>query len=195
MKESQQRGHAPARTWRALSFKSACQFTMASHLAQPSLTKSSLPRPPASPAHGKCHPTPPCTSASIQFATKQRHAAWARLLGPRGTGTGQARWQRRPRLGGVSPNECMEPTRTSSNCQNTAGWAARDVGRGGGVGWGGGSSVGGSGPCSAGCANETVSGSWSLAGQSQDRHDPIREHDSGHSISLPIVTPPFARGL
>jgi len=55
VKESQQRGHSTARAWRAHSFKCACQFTMASHLAQPSLTKNSPPRPPTSPVHGKNH--------------------------------------------------------------------------------------------------------------------------------------------
>ena len=80
---------------RALSFKSARQFTIASHLAQPSLTKSSPPRPATSPAYGKGHPTPPRTSTSIQFATKQRRAArprplrrmargWARRIGSAG---------------------------------------------------------------------------------------------------------------
>ena len=91
VKHSHEQTRCPARTWRTLSFKSARQFTTASHFAQPSLTKNSPPRPPTSPAHGKNHPVPPRTSATIQFATKQRRAARLRPLGPRDAGKSQAR--------------------------------------------------------------------------------------------------------
>ena len=49
--------------------------------------------------------------------------------------------------------------------------------------------------CHVGCAIETASGPRSLAGHGMGRCGPIEKRDSGHSASLRIVTPPFARGL
>ena len=68
--------HYTARAWCAIiSFKSVHQFPTASHLASPLAHQTSPLRPPTPPTYGKNIPAPPRTSASLQFATKQRRAA------------------------------------------------------------------------------------------------------------------------
>ena len=49
-------------------------------------------------------------------------------------------------------------------------------------------------PCRAGCANETTSGPRGLAGRGWGRWGPTERQESGHSVSLWVVTPPFVRG-
>ena len=58
------------RAWRALSFKSARQFT--THLPLLNLrSREAPPRPPTSPVHRKNRCAPPRISASMQFAIKR----------------------------------------------------------------------------------------------------------------------------
>ena len=107
-------------TWHALSFKSACQFTTASHLAQPSLTTSTTnisrtreKSPRASPhlrINTVRHQAEVCCMAQ---AAQAAQAAWS------GDGPGAlACW---PCLTGDAPNGRVGPTQPSSSHQNRAG--------------------------------------------------------------------------
>ena len=130
---------------------------MASHLRSPEA-------PPL--AHRKNPPAPPGISASMQFATKRAHcvaqATWTTWRG------GRATHVNRSSLGvpltGMGDRHDPHPVARTQP----------------------GSSVKGSRPCRAGCANEAASGPRSLAGQGRD---PMEGHDSDDGMSLRVVAP------